>query len=374
MPTLRSFSAALLLFGGALMVGASPIVAADWVVTSLPSGYHYRLAVGLNGMVYACGGSQLHVSADDGVTWTPGGVIAPNTLPQALVCSPSGALYAGDFAVGVFCSDDACATWLGVELPQATHSFSTGCFAFGTGGEVYAGTIDGVYRSSDLGLTWEARSTGLLGRHVRTMAVTADQRVFVHTLYPAQIDGLYRSTDRGDTWVRLGGNAPYFSALIAAPNGDLLGTSDESVFRSTDGGVVWSSSGSGLGANENLTSIVITPTGRMIAGGYRVDRSDAGVLDAGDGPTRSSAHVLRQNSPNPFPRSTRIGFTLARSARVDLAVFDLTGRHVATLAEGVHEPGEHAVMFDGSVLPAGAYLYRFVADGVTTSRRMILMR
>jgi hypothetical protein len=68
---------------------------------------------------------------------------------------------------------------------------------------------------------------------------------------------------------------------------------------------------------------------------------------------------LAQNAPNPFQNSTRIDFSLARSAPVRLSVYDTQGRVVRSLANGEFSQGLHAVRWDG-VDDAG----RSVASGV----------
>jgi hypothetical protein len=84
--------------------------------------------------------------------------------------------------------------------------------------------------------------------------------------------------------------------------------------------------------------------------------------------------ALEQNFPNPFNPATRITYTLPAEGRVSLKVFDLLGREVATLTEGVQPAGTHTVLFDGSSLASGMYLYRLEADGRTAVRRMILTK
>jgi len=400
---------ALALFAPAATPAA---LAADWVQTSLPAGYRYALAVGPAGDVVAFGGAGVHRSLDEGATWTLVGQFASNAHPHTLAYSPVGELFAGDFAVGVYRSSDggttwsdnlvdegcnglavdsggvvfagltytgngrvhrsadAGAHWQSIALPGATPSFSTECFAFGEGGLVYAGAIDGVYRSSDHGLTWQASSSGLAGRHVRTMAAAADGHLFVHTLFPAQIDGLYRSIDGGTTWQRRAGNAPYFSALIAAPDGSLIGTSEERVVRSTDEGLVWTDLAAGIGAFEQLHSVVVTPSGHLLAGGSRVYRLASAVLGA---PRPAAPALALANHPNPFRGRTRITFSLPRESQVDLAVFDSAGRRVATLAEGVLAGGEHARGFDAAGLAAGVYHCRLRAGGEASHRTLLVL-
>lgn len=391
-----------------------PAAAADWEITSLPAGYQYQVAVAPSGEIVACGGATVYRSSDDGATWSPAGPFAAHGFPHALSFSPSGALFASDFALGVFRSDDLGATWTpslvdegcngigvgpggvvyagltytgngmvhrstddgaqwqGVSLPGASHSFATECFGFGDSAEVYAGTIDGLYRSTDHGLTWTEHSTGLLGQHVRTLAVAPDQDVYVQTLYPALFDGLYRSTDRGRTWQRVPAPAPYFSAMLVGPGGEILGTQEGAVHRSTDRGLTWVPSTSGLNANERLTSIAITPTGRLITGGWRVYRSTSSLL-AAEGPS-SPEVALAPVQPNPVRGSTRVRFALPRAMTVELAVFDISGRRVATLFDGPGGAGEHAVAFETRSLPVGAYVCRLNAGGLSLSRRLLIVR
>lgn len=68
---------------------------------------------------------------------------------------------------------------------------------------------------------------------------------------------------------------------------------------------------------------------------------------AGDGPGPGTA-MLKQNSPNPFSGTTEVRFFLSRSARVELTVFDSTGRRVRRLVSRTVEAGWHGVSWDGS--------------------------
>ncbi|MBU0508608.1 T9SS type A sorting domain-containing protein [bacterium] len=94
------------------------------------------------------------------------------------------------------------------------------------------------------------------------------------------------------------------------------------------------------------------------------------------GPAVSSPHrfTLLQNDPNPFNPRTEITFELTVSADVLLHVFDLLGREVAVLHEGMATAGEHRVSFDGTGLPSGIYVCRLEVDGRTESHKMVLLR
>ena len=84
--------------------------------------------------------------------------------------------------------------------------------------------------------------------------------------------------------------------------------------------------------------------------------------------------TLEQNYPNPFAASTTVRYGLDRTQRVRLAVYDVLGREVALLAEGVRSQGTHRVVFDAGALPSGVYLFRLTAGGAAQVRRATLLR
>jgi Secretion system C-terminal sorting domain/The GLUG motif len=84
---------------------------------------------------------------------------------------------------------------------------------------------------------------------------------------------------------------------------------------------------------------------------------------------------LGQNYPNPFNPSTTIEFTLAEDSHVSLKVFDMLGREVMTLVNGVMKAGEaHSVTFDASHLSSGIYFYRLETNQSSLVKRLALMK
>ena len=94
---------------------------------------------------------------------------------------------------------------------------------------------------------------------------------------------------------------------------------------------------------------------------------------------------LRQNYPNPFNTSSTISYIVPgivsgtdAPSGVNLTVFDLLGRRVATLVDERQSPGEYLVRFDGSVRASGVYFYRLEIQGgggtATAVRKMVLVK
>ena len=83
---------------------------------------------------------------------------------------------------------------------------------------------------------------------------------------------------------------------------------------------------------------------------------------------------LVQNYPNPFRQTTTISYVLRAPQPVTLAVYDVLGRTVATLAAAWQPSGVHQVTFDASGLPGGLYLYQLSAGAFHQERTMIVFR
>lgn len=83
---------------------------------------------------------------------------------------------------------------------------------------------------------------------------------------------------------------------------------------------------------------------------------------------------LEQNYPNPFNPSTVIRYSLESSVRVKLEVFDIIGRKVATLVDGVQPVGQYNVNFDAAGLSSGTYIYRIDAGEFSSIKKMMLIK
>jgi len=105
-----------------------------------------------------------------------------------------------------------------------------------------------------------------------------------------------------------------------------------------------------------------------------VDVSSTVVNVGAEPPGGLATYGLAQNYPNPFSGRAEIGYTLPESAAVTLAVFDLMGRQVAVLVDGVMSAGEHRVALDAKGLANGMYVYRLRAGTFEATRRMVLLR
>jgi len=84
--------------------------------------------------------------------------------------------------------------------------------------------------------------------------------------------------------------------------------------------------------------------------------------------------ALHPNFPNPFNPSTTLRFTVSSAERVQLAVYDLTGRQVAELVNGHLTAGSHEVSWNARGLASGVYLVRLETGAETRVQRITLLR
>ena len=78
--------------------------------------------------------------------------------------------------------------------------------------------------------------------------------------------------------------------------------------------------------------------------------------------------------PNPVSNSAIISFTLSQSEQISLKVFDVNGRLVTTLADGVFEVGEHQIEFNADEVNAGVYFLRIETDKLARTEKLIVTK
>ncbi|MGN8224468.1 N-acetylmuramoyl-L-alanine amidase [Gracilimonas sp. BCB1] len=195
------------------------------------------------------------------------------------------------------------------------------------------------------------------------------------------------------TYVFGDGNGNKFRFMLRDGNGELEGSSWYTVDwlgwklvswdLSQDSVVAWVNGNGTLNGNLYLDSFQMTYTEGQPTTGFIVF-DDLRAVEMGlatstepndelisDVPNQIE---LKQNYPNPFNPSTNISFGLPQQSEVDLKIYDMLGREVATVYSGVKSKGFHTIQFDASRLSSGVYIYRLVTKSGTVSKKMTLLK
>jgi flagellar hook assembly protein FlgD len=88
---------------------------------------------------------------------------------------------------------------------------------------------------------------------------------------------------------------------------------------------------------------------------------------------------LCQNVPNPFNPVTEIAYHVPRESEVTIRLYDVAGRVVATLVDGVVKPGRHETVWHGTngagePVGSGVYFCTMEAPGFHSTRKLTLLK
>jgi hypothetical protein len=122
-------------------------------------------------------------------------------------------------------------------------------------------------------------------------------------------------------------------------------------------------------APASTTSFIATLPPRSV-----VSYGGAFAEATGTKPLVTPRAIEVQVFPNPFTSTSSVLYTLPQRAHVTARVYDSFGREVASLADGLQDAGRHSLRIDATTLPAGSYLLRLDANGVSSTRFLTLIR
>jgi len=127
----------------------------------------------------------------------------------------------------------------------------------------------------------------------------------------------------------------------------------------------------------NQEHVTITPESAIW---LRTEIERGSMAGAGPGFKMPMGGVtLCQNAPNPCIFSTTLRFSVSRSQRARLDIYNVAGQRVATLLDGLIGPGAQEMLWNGKDdrgrdLSCGVYFYRLRAGNYTAVRKMVLVK
>ena len=421
MQSLGSDSAGILYAGTSFGVSRSTDSGATWSDFSVPNGFVSSLMSHPSGLLLASsswGGGLWH-SKNNGVTWTR---YAPSSgtpgASTAFGVDSVGGIYAASNG-SIYVSKDTGATW-SVRSQKFSSQWAqiTAIMTAASGALYVSSNEQGIFRSTDTGVSWATVNNGLTSLKIYSMAALDSQILFAAGYEDDTtkiVWGIYRTNDGGANWTPLTTNfsPAIITALIIAPDGSVLaGIPGEGVVRSTDTGATWNSVDSGL-TTTNIRTLLSSPSGKLFAatdsGVFLLEtgqnqwvrevdgltnvsvtsfaRTADGYVYAGtegSGIFRSLAHYyniawhaplgvgnnpIAENGisvtsyPNPAQDGCTIRFHLDKPGIARLQLVDPLGRVRRTLFDGMETVGDHDVSIEMKDLPVGTYAVRLTAGG-----------
>jgi hypothetical protein len=85
---------------------------------------------------------------------------------------------------------------------------------------------------------------------------------------------------------------------------------------------------------------------------------------------------LQQNQPNPFNTTTTLNYSIKQNATVKIVLYDMFGREVAILADGMQQEGNHELMIDAQELnlAPGNYFCSMQGEGAVQSVKIAVIK
>ncbi len=266
---------------------------------------------------------------------------------------------------------------------------------------------DEIYykRSTDGGVSWGADTRLTNNTSLSQRPSVAAAGTDVHVIWTDFRDGsdaeIYfkRSTDSGANWetdTRLTnsiGNSYYPSVTVSGSALHLVwsdnrdGNQEIYYKRSTNRGSIW---GADTRLTINIPGISFLPSVAVSGPAVHVvwsdDRNSNFEIyykrDSTGNPTGiininseiPEQFSLSQNYPNPFNPVTNIKFSIAKSGKVKLAVYDITGKEVMILVNVNLTARTYNADLDASKLASGVYLYSLETDDFAVTRKMVVVK
>jgi|GEM_PF-6769436 len=123
-----------------------------------------------------------------------------------------------------------------------------------------------------------------------------------------------------------------------------------------------------------ISAVIVLDASRTpIAASYSTEEGVATGIESVDA-NIPETFKLYPSYPNPFEASTTIRFDIAETAPVQLDVYDLLGREVATLVNERLTPGPYRYVWNATGMPGGIYLYRIKAGAFTDSGSLVVQK
>ena len=193
-----------------------------------------------------------------------------------------------------------------------------------------------------------------------------DQQVFLPVLVDPSVDGLYAialevSLDQGDINT--------VDVQYHVPQGWIM------QHHATESGILRVAMAGFTSLSSDTLVTLSSPVGAgNISATYQIHEGDRETLDSQTLTEAPETFALGPNFPNPFNPTTTIQYDVQEQVHVKLVVYDVIGREVQRLVDGVQQAGRYSIQFDAGNLSTGMYLCRIEAGTFTQTRQMTLVK
>jgi hypothetical protein len=350
----------------------------NWIYTGLENRILYSL-LSYNSYLFAGASTGVYHSTNNGFSWTSLNGGLPVLSIKSFVVSGSYIFAGGNNLLSDSClfkSSNNGNNWTATRLTNQTINALVV-----SNNIIYAGTYNGIYVSTNQGTNWSLANNGLTNQTIWSLTKSGNN------VYAGTNNGIFLSINNGLSWNNISDSSTSQAVLsiMTYDNYIFVGSYNRGVFLSTNQGIIWIQKNQGFNQIYPINSLFVL-SNYIFAGtnGQSVWRRHLseiiGIQQIGSSvPDKFS---LSQNYPNPFNPSTNIRYTIPSNVKgemsdVQLVVFDILGKEIATLVNEKQNAGTYETTFDtsgSSRLTSGIYFYRLTCEDFSETKRMVLIK
>jgi ligand-binding sensor domain-containing protein len=314
------------------------------------------------------------LNTEDGMNWTK---VETGLIIQSLAVRDT-IIFAGTIN-GVFRSTNSGNSWMAINngLTDVVNTLAI------SGQYLYAGTYSGVFRSNNDGASWTPINDGLIEPYISTL-ISSGPNIYAGTFN----SGIFISRVDDTSWTAINSGLTNLQirSLIASDTNIFAGTEGGGVFLSKNNGASWNAINTGL-TYFHVNSLALSDSYLFAGTYYGTDvgaPADVGVwrclltdINTSVSKTRDKNpqdFVIQQNYPNPFNSTTTIEFSLPKNLAVSLKIYDVLGHEITTLVSEKLNSGSYMKTWNASNIPSGVYFYRLQAGPYMETKKLILLK
>jgi hypothetical protein len=306
--------------------------------------------------------------------------------------------------------------------PITGLSFYNTITFFSEPSKLWAGTIAGVWLSTDNGITWEDRSNGLSPDPYGSSIIRVNGVLLTALKFGGS--GVYRTFDDGMNWENISDGLPFLNLIsrLLEYNGNILAATSDGLWQRDLLQIPVELVSFTASANRNSVELKWKTATEKNNSGFEIQRRRNGdywtdlTFIRGKGTTTEPGeyfysdkdisegsysyrlkqidyngvyeysrivevdysspvqYSLEQNYPNPFNPSSTIAFSIGETSSVTIRVYNSVGGEVCVLINEQKPAGNYTLNFNGNGLASGVYYYKLTAGNFNAIRKMVLLR
>jgi photosystem II stability/assembly factor-like uncharacterized protein len=423
-PEVLGYDNRIILSGGGGAILLSTDFGDSWVVINKNTRETLYSIKNINNNIYACGQEgTFYKSTDMGNSFNMNYMVTANKCitTNAIQFITENLGYAACQRGQALKTTNGGESWTQI-LPDTSSSqinnlalcFINGNIGFIAG--IVGSSIDVIYKTTDGGQSWSNVQNlahqnlnsiafaddlhGAAGGNKSAMLFTTDQGVSWNTSTVNSTDQLninsikfydglngiavgasiiLNTSDGGATWNKITSVPQNTLTSVCHFESTFYAVGEKYCFKSIDVGQTWQNiMDSAIVAQKGfvtMNAVEVDKNGNLWVGGNGGMLTNAPVTGINNDAFNPKLFTLNQNYPNPFNPTTVISFSLPERSWISLKVYDILGRVVEVLMDGVMNSGIHKINFDGKKLASGIYLYSLSTNKVRMiSKKMVLIK